>query len=33
MNAIGNFLLRVLFWLRVILLNVFLYFGAIPSTN
>lgn len=22
-----------LFWLRVILLNVFLYFGAIPSTN
>jgi hypothetical protein len=22
-----------LFWLRVILLNLFLYFGAIPSTN
>ena len=22
-----------LFWLRVILLNTFLYFGAIPSTN
>jgi uncharacterized protein YggT (Ycf19 family) len=22
-----------LFWLRVILLNAFLYFGAIPSTN